>query len=80
MRSALGRGRAATPTRELVDWLRAVGRIEQIERPRAAAQHHLEELGRAELEVMELFPRFRALVESAAEGGTEFEVSYQSFI
>ena len=37
-------------------------------------------LGRAELEAMELFPRFRALVESAAEGGSEFEVSYQSFI
>ena len=37
-------------------------------------------LGRAELEAMELFPRFRALVESAEEGGTEFEVSYQSFI
>ena len=37
-------------------------------------------LGRTELEAMELFPRFRALVESASGGGTEFEVSYQSFI
>ena len=36
-------------------------------------------LGRAELEAMELFPRFRALVESGA-GGAALDVSYQSFI